>query len=337
MVSAMAALPNNPSTTTAEDHLAKLLVDVEIPWYKTLVGNLKELFHPPTLPPLELTSKPIPVDDIWGLYGRQKKSFVMSTGFQIFVVAAVLLLSTNKTVQQVVKNNVLYMAIDTAPPEVNMKAVPEPMQGGGGVSGGGDRSPLPASYGKLPKDALRQFTPPVAVYNNSNPKLAMEPTLLGDPNTKVPNIDYPFYGNPLSHYMTPSNGTGSGGGIGDNTKGSGVGSKNGPGFDSGEGGGGVSGTLFRMGDGVKPPVLVSKVDPDYSEDARKRRREGTVLVAAEIDTSGEAVNMRIIRSLGLGLDEEAMNALKQWKFKPARKDGKPVAVEIQVGITFRLL
>jgi TonB family protein len=335
MMTVMADLPNSPSATTADDHLAKLLVDVEIPWYRTFLHNLKDFFHPPKLPPLELTSKPIAVDEIWGLYGRQKKSFLMSTGVQMGAVAIVLLLGTNKTVQQAVKHNILFMPIDVAPPELKMKPVPQISQAGGG--GGGDRSPLPASYGKLPKFALRQFTPPVAVYNNPNPKLAMEPTLIGDPNTEVANIDYPLYGNPLSHYTTPSNGTGSGGGIG-NTKGGGAGSGNGAGFGPGDGsGGGVSGTVFHMGDGVTAPVLVSKVDPEYSEDGREKHRQGTVLVAAEINTSGQPVGMHVIRSLGLGLDEEALQALKQWKFLPAKKNGKPVAVEIQVGVTFRLL
>jgi len=332
MVSAMEDRPNNSSTNSAEDHLAKLLVDVETPWYKTLVGNLKDLFYSPALPPLELTSKPVAVDDIWGLYGRQKKSFMMSTGIQMGVVGVVLLLSTSKTVQQVVKNHVLFMPLDTAPADIKMKPTPQISEASGG---GGDHSALPASYGKLPKYALRQFTPPVAVYNNPSPKLAMEPTLIGDPNTQVANVDYPLYGNPLSHYMTPSNGTGSGGGIGDHTKGNG-GVGNGMGAGSGEGGG-VRGAVFHMGEGVTPPVLISKVDPEYSSDAREKRREGTVLVAAQIDTSGQAINMRVIRSLGLGLDEEAIDALKQWKFKPAKKDGKAVAVEIQVGVTFRLL
>lgn len=336
-MSAMADFPNYPFATTADDHLAKLLVDVEIPWYRTLICNLKDLFHPPKLPPLELTSKPVAVDDIWGLYGRQKKSFVMSTGFQMCVVAAMLVLGTSKTVQQVVKNNVLFMPVDTAPLDAKLKSTPQTSPTSSG--GGGDRSPLPASFGKLPKYALRRFTPPVAVYNNMNPKLAMEPTLIGDPHTQVPNIDYPLYGDPLSHYMTPSNGTGSGGGIGNTEGNGGAGSGSGVGAGDGEGGAGgaVRGSVYRMGDGITAPVLISKVDPEYSEDARKEHREGTVLVAAEIDTTGHAFNMHVLRGLGFGLDEEAMDALKQWKFTPAKKDGKPVAVEIQVGVTFRLL
>jgi TonB family protein len=330
----MATLPNQQFATTAEDHLARLLVDVEAPWYRTFGRSLQELFRPPALPPLEITSKPVAVDEIWGLYGRQKKSFLMSAGLQTCAVAAVLLLGTSTTVQQVIRNKVLFMPLDTAPPPAAPKAVPLMAQAGG--DGGGDRSPLPASYGKLPKYALHQFTPPVAVYTNPNPKLAMEPTLVGDPNTQVPNIDYPFYGNPLSHYMTPSNGTGSGSGIGD-TRGSGAGSGNGPGFGSTGGGGGVRAAVYRMGDGLTPPVLISKVDPEYTEGGRIQRREGTVLIAAEIDTLGQAVNMHVLRSLGFGLDEEAMKALTRWKFAPAKKDGRPVVAEVQINVTFRLL
>src|ERR1035441_7654191 len=95
---------------------------------------------------------------------------MMSTGFQVAMVAVVFILTASKTVQKVVQHTVLY-AIDMAPPEVKMKPQAQTSQGGGG---GGDRSPLPASYGKLPKFALRQFTPPVAVYNNMAPKLAMD-------------------------------------------------------------------------------------------------------------------------------------------------------------------
>jgi hypothetical protein len=201
--------PNDPNLDSADDHLSRLLcAEIEDPWYHTFIRNVKEFFNPPKLPPLQVTSKPVPVKDIWGLYGRKKKSFMMSTGVQLGAVALVLLLTTNKTVQTVVTKTVLY-AVDLAPPEVKMKPQKQTSQGGGG---GGDRSPLPASYGKLPKFALKQFTPPVAVYNNMNPKLAMEPTLIGDPNTQVANVDYPLYGDPLSKYMTPSNGQGSGGG-----------------------------------------------------------------------------------------------------------------------------
>src|SRR5271157_6125134 len=202
---------NKPHYNTAEDHLSRLLADsVEEPWYKLLAGTIRDLIHPPKLPPLEITSKPVAVKDIWGLYGRQKKSFLMSTAFQACVVAVVLILGTNKTVQNAVKQNILFMPItDTALDQAKMQ--PKKDMGGGG---GGDRSPLPASRGKLPPRALRQFTPAVAVYNNLNPKLAMDPTIIAPPDAKLPDCPGCLnYGDPLSKYTTPSNGTGSGGGI----------------------------------------------------------------------------------------------------------------------------
>jgi len=256
----------------------------------------------------------------------------MSTGIQVAAVAVVALLSTNATVQKAVKNTVLTYVADTAPPEVKMKPQKQTMQGGGG---GGDRSPTPASFGKTPKFALRQFTPPVAVYNNMNPKLSVEPTLIGDPNTKVANIDYPLYGDPMSKYMTPSNGTGSGGGIGSG-KGGGVGSGDGGGLGPGSGGG-LGGGVFRVGGGVSAPVLLYKKEPEYSEEARKAKHQGTVVLYVQIDPSGKATHMSVVKSLGLGLDEKAMEAVANWKFTPGKKDGKAVTVEATIEVNFRLL
>jgi len=324
--------PNDPNVNSPDDHLNRLLcAEIEDPWYRTFVRNVKEFFNPPKLPPLEVTSKPIPVKDIWGLYGRKKQSFMMSTGLQVAVVALVFVLTASKTVRKAVTNTVLY-AVDLAPPEVKMKPQPKTSQGGGG---GGDRSPLPASFGKLPKFALKQFTPPVAVFNNMNPKLAMEPTLIGDPNTQVANVDYPLYGDPLSKYMTPSNGQGSGGGIG-NGKGGGVGNGDGGGYGPGKGGG-VGGGVFRVGGGVSAPVLLSKTEPEYSEEARKAKHQGTVMLYVQIDPSGHATNIKVVKSLGLGLDEKAIEAVQKWKFAPGKKDGKPVTVEATIEVNFRLL
>src|ERR1044071_929191 len=99
--------PINSFATTPDDHLNRLLVaDVEAPWYKSLIQNLKDTFNPPKLPPLELTSTPVAVKDIWGLYGRSPKSFMMSTGFQIGVVALLFTVFSTKVVQQQMKESV---------------------------------------------------------------------------------------------------------------------------------------------------------------------------------------------------------------------------------------
>jgi TonB family protein len=257
---------------------------------------------------------------------------MMSTGFQVGIILVVLLLGTNKKVQDAVKQNILFMPIaDTAPDQAKMQ--PKKDMGGGG---GGDRSPLPASRGKLPPRALRQFTPAVAVYNNLNPKLAMDPTIIAPPDAKLPDCPGCLnYGDPLSKYTTPSNGPGSGGGIGSG-HGGGIGSGNGEGYGPGSGGG-VGGGAFRVGNGVTAPVLLYKKEPEYSEEARKAKYQGTVVLYVQVDPSGKATHISVTRSLGLGLDEKAIEAVKQWKFKPGYKDGKPVTVEASIEVNFRLL
>ena len=142
--------PNNPFFDP-NDHLARLLApEMDEPWYKSFIQNIKDMINPPKLPPLVLTSKPVPVKDIWGLYGRQKKSFMMSTGFQVLFAVVLFTVASSKAVQDKVKQYVpLISPIDLAPPDAAPKK--STMQGGGG---GGDRSPLPASKGRLPKPAL---------------------------------------------------------------------------------------------------------------------------------------------------------------------------------------
>src|ERR1035437_3963187 len=324
--------PHDLHPNTAEDHLSRLLVDaVEEPWYLSLFRNVRDLVNPPKLPPLVLTSRPVAVKDIWGLYSNQKKSFMMSTGFQITVVTILFVLASNKAVQDKVKQTfTLISPIDLAPPDMPPKN--QTMQGGGG---GGDRSPLPASKGRLPKAALRQFTPPVAVYNNLNPKLAMEPTIIAPPDVTLPQVNMSAYGDPLSKFGNPSNGPGSGGGIGSGS-GGGVGSGKGGGVGPGEGGG-VGGGVYGVGGGYVQPVAIYHPDPEYSDEARKAHLQGIVVLECVVDENGRPQGFKVSRSLGLGLDEEAIKAVSKWRFKPGLKNGKPVAVTAQVYVGFHLL
>jgi periplasmic protein TonB len=325
--------PNNPFMMSPDDHLAKFLAsEMDEPWYRSFLQNIKETFHPPKLPPLEVTSKPVAVKSIWGLYGHNKKSFMMSTGFQACAVILVLVLSTSKAVQETAKQVVTPLFVDIEPYVPKGKPKDKLMGGGGG---GGDRSPLPASKGRLPKQSLRQFTPPMAVVNNPNPKLTMEPSIIVPPDIALPNVKMDQYGDPLGKLGPLSNGPGSGGGIGSGS-GGGVGSGKGGGFGPGEGGG-VGGGVFRVGGGVTAPVLLHKIEPEYSEEARKAKYQGTVLLYIEVDPNGRATNIRVARSLGLGLDEKAIEAVKQWKFTPGKKDGKAVTVAATIEVNFRLL
>ncbi|MDE0620403.1 MAG: energy transducer TonB [Bryobacterales bacterium] len=95
--------------------------------------------------------------------------------------------------------------------------------------------------------------------------------------------------------------------------------------------------MFRIGNGITSPRLLDKIEPGYSEEARAAKLEGTVLLAVEVWEDGTAHNIRVVRSLGLGLDENAIDAVKKWKFSPGTKDGKPVRVSARVEVKFRLL
>lgn len=92
---------------------------------------------------------------------------------------------------------------------------------------------------------------------------------------------------------------------------------------------------FRVGGGVSPPKVIYAPDPEYSERARKAEYEGTCVLWLIVNTRGMTQNIRVQRSLGMGLDEKAIEAVRSWRFKPAMKDGQPVAVQINVEISFR--
>jgi TonB family protein len=123
-----------------------------------------------------------------------------------------------------------------------------------------------------------------------------------------------------------------GGGSGDRAvSGTGIGLGSGAVGPAGPGGG-----VFRIAGGVSAPVLIRKVDPEYTEEARAAKYQGTVLLYAEIAPDGTATNIKVSRGLGLGLDEKAIQAVRQWKFKPGEKDGKPVTVAATIEVNFRL-
>ncbi len=95
--------------------------------------------------------------------------------------------------------------------------------------------------------------------------------------------------------------------------------------------------VYRIGNGVTAPVPLSRPDPGYSEEARVAKYQGTVVIATEVWPDGLAHNVLVTRSLGLGLDEKATDAISQWRFKPGTKDGQPVKVRATIEVNFRLL
>jgi len=174
------------------------------------------------------------------------------------------------------------------------------------------------------------------VVRNANPKLAVEPTVVVPPQIRLAMNSMPTLGDPMAAIPNGplSNGTGSGGGIGSGS-GGGVGSGEGPGVGPGRGGG-IGGGVFHVGGGVSAPKVLYQPDPEYSEEARKAKFQGTCVLSLVVGPDGRPRDLRIARSLGLGLDEKAIEAVRNWRFEPAVKDGKPVAVAINVEVDFRL-
>jgi TonB family protein len=265
----------------------------------------------------------------YGTYQVRRSTFVLS--FLLHMLAIILIVTSgvyltahrNEIKQQVV---VVFSGND-------LLALPPSKTESGGGGGGGDADKLAASKGTPPRFAKEQLAPPAIIVRNSAPKLTAEPTVVGPAQIALPQLGQ--LGDPLSRVVGPaSNGTGSGSGIGSGS-GGGVGSGRGPGMGPGWGGG-IGGGAYHVGGGVSAPRAVFAPDPDYSEEARKAKFQGTVILWVVIGADGRVHDLRVQRSLGMGLDEKAMEAVRTWRFEPSRKDGQPVAVQINVEVNFRL-
>ena len=313
-------LTSRPIESTDFGDLRKL----ELPWYKSLIGNIRDLIHPQKLPPLEVTSKPVEVGTIWGAYaGGESKSGAVSILIHVGVIVLLLVVFQSPAAMKVLKKgtDIIYLpAYQPKLPKADTKA------GGGG--GGGQKMPTPVSHGAAPKFAPKQFIPPMQAI--PQPKLPVAPTI----TAQVPQIQADNYGDPLSKLMQSSGGQGTNG-LGSGS-GNGLGSGNGNGYGPGSGGG-QGGGVYQIGGDVSQPVPVYKPEPEYSEEARKAKYSGTVLLSLVIDEHGNTRDIHVVRPLGLGLDEKAIEAVAKWRFRPALKGGRAVAVQAQVEVNFRLL
>ena len=132
-----------------------------------------------------------------------------------------------------------------------------------------------------------------------------------------------------------SNGQGGGGGMGTGY-GGGIGPGNGNGYGPGSGGN-TGGGLYKVGGQVSQPVPLNNVEAEFSDEARRAKYQGVCIISVIVDAQGNPQNPRVVRALGMGLDEKALEAVRKYKFKPAMKDGKtPVPVMINVEVNFRL-
>jgi TonB family protein len=99
----------------------------------------------------------------------------------------------------------------------------------------------------------------------------------------------------------------------------------------------MGGGVYQIGGEVSEPIPIYKPEPEYSEEARKAKYSGTVLLSVIIDEHGLTRDIKVVRPLGLGLDEKAIEAVSKWRFRPAMKGGRPVAVQANIEVNFRLL
>ncbi len=263
-------------------------------------------------------------------YPVQRANFLAS---MLLHAAAVALIATSSywMVQhrQEIKQQTVALLTDVSP-----YVLPPAKDQAGGGGGGGDRDKLAASKGALPKFSREQIAPPAVVIRNDHAQLTVEPTVIVPPNIRLPQAAFNL-GDPMSNIAgPPSNGIGDGGGIGSGT-GGGVGSGAGPGVGPGSGGG-IGGGVYRVGGGVSAPRAIYAPDPEYSDEARKAKFQGTAILWVVIGPDGRPHQIRVERSLGMGLDEKAIEAVRTWRFQPAMKDGRPVAVQVNVEVNFRL-
>jgi TonB family protein len=311
-------------------------IKVEESLFQSLKNNLRDVLFPEKLPPLKLTSRPVAVRSIWGAYDNRKVARTSSMIVHIAMIGALVAISIIGA-RQVTEAKHEQVTIVAPPLSEYMPITPKnlpTLQGGGG---GGDRDKVIAPKGRLPKPAMVQITPPEVVVRNDHPKLTAEPTIVMPPTVKLASNNLPNFGDPKSPVIAgpPSNGIGSGAGIGSGS-GGGIGSGTGGGVGPGIGGG-YGGGVFRPGvGGVSAPRAIYKPDPEYSEEARKAKYQGTVILGLIVDSSGRPKGLKVEHGLGMGLDEKALEAVRNWKFEPAEKDGKPVAVAISVEVQFRL-
>jgi protein TonB len=239
------------------------------------------------------------------------RSQVFSLG--LHVLLALLLLAASRSIRAPLQ--------PAAPVHATPLTLFRPRKAAESRGGGSNQTALRAIRGSPPPTARRTFIPPTS---SDHPPLALPITIAFD--LPIDNIG-PDIGDPFSRLSAGALGRRGHNGIGDDGCCEGIGeSRFGP-----------PGLSARRGLGVTPPQLVYKVEPEFSEEARKAKHQGLVVLTIEVDSSGNVRNIRVRQSLGLGLDEKAIDAVSRWHFRPGVLDGKPVVTEATVQVNFQLL
>jgi protein TonB len=285
----------------------------EKPIWVGLYESIRDVFFPPKLPPLELTSTPIPVPDRMAVK-RNPLAFGISATFNGSLVLLALLMGIKTIINNIpMKQQVTQIDIsEYKAPNANIDA------GGGG----GSPDKMEAIKGKIPP---RAKAPDV----NAKVEVPPDPTIDVQNNIIIPdNARLPNFGQTNSpNVKLASLGNGRGTGVGNGT---------GSGYLDGYGGN-IGGGFEHVGGRVSAPIALNSVEAEFSDEARRAKYQGIVVVEVIVDAQGYPQDPRVVRALGMGLDEKALEAVRKYRFKPAMKDGKtPVAVILNVEVNFRL-
>ena len=285
----------------------------------SLISSIRDAFFAPKLPPLVLQSKPIAVPDRMATK-RSPASTAFAIGAHVVIILLVaLFIASQVNVITPAKKDVTAIVAAPPPPPI----APKLEQIGGG---GGQHDLAPVSKGRLPDFAQKQLTPP-RLRLRWLPSWRSFRRLWCRKTSTLPTTRCRISGCPIPSLVGVSLGNGTGTGIG-----SGNGSGIGPGS-----GGNTGGGVMHIGGGVSKPVVLYQVEPEFSEEARKAKFSGNVEVYLWVDTDGKPSHIRVVRGVGMGLDEKAVEAVRQYRFKPAMKDGKPVQVDLYVDVNFQIL
>lgn len=192
-------------------------------------------------------------------------------------------------------------------------------------AGGGQSNPGPVQRGSPPKaKPKRMFLPPM-VASNDAPRLVLPTAMIDAPDLTLAIDDI---GDPLELSKIGAGGIGQGRGIGTGT-GDGIGD----GSQSGLGSKAVA-SVKKL---TRKPEVLHKVEPEYSEEARRARLQGFVRLAIDVGLDGIATNIRVVKSMGFGLDESAIEAVKRWRFRPALMGDDPVIAPALIEVGFHLI
>lgn len=268
-----------------------------------IVEGIRERFFPPPEADLHLESQPIPVKDIWS-HDRSLGKRLGSVAVHVAVIA-ILMLPIWRPVRALVQPK---QEVEVIQPTLNAPGPSRPRMKH--LAGGG-------------APPIHKLAPP-KVQPVQAPPMPVPPPIKLMPATAMANLPIPQFGNPGAVAGPP--GTSSGhsgagpGGAGDDPNGGG---------DCGAGPCGVGGD-------VSEPIPIYEPDPEYSDAARKAKFQGTVVVGVIIGADGHVYDPKVLQPLGLGLDEKAIEAVKLWRFEPAKKHGQPVRVAANIEVNFHL-